>query len=199
MIALRDFLVLGLLLGCGRAAGSADPQPCGPVASELPGEASADLLAGEFRLRLVATSGEKRGSSTEGSVTLLPYDLAQPRIDLSGATDTAHAYPLYGFADLDLAAVGAAAPGDLASDDPAGPGVLVIERLTSPSGRPGRMTLRLGSEANRQGVVRFDGGFAVLRVRQVDEAGFAGSWESGTALPNAGGHFCATRLPPASR
>ena len=54
--------------------------------------------------------------------------------------------------------------------------------------------LRIGSDANRRGVLRFDGGYFVLRVQQVDESGFAGSWTSGLLEVQAEGHFCATAL-----
>jgi hypothetical protein len=70
--------------------------------------------------------------------------------------------------------------------DPESPGVLVIER-------PGQVLLRVGSEANRRGVRRFDGAFTVLRVLQVTDQGFAGAWESGVGLDRSGGHFCANR------
>ena len=42
--------------------------------------------------------------------------------------------------------------------------------------------LRVGSEANRRGVRRFDGAFTVLRVQQVTDEGFAGTWESGVDM-----------------
>ena len=65
--------------------------------------------------------------------------------------------------------------------------------------KSGRLLLRLGSLANRRDVVRFDGGYAVLRVKELNAEGFTGSWESGAPMPTASGHFCATRVQPESR
>jgi hypothetical protein len=48
-------------------------------------------------------------------------------------------------------------------------------------------------------VVRFDGGYTALRVRELNPDGFAGNWESGAPMPAARGHFCATRLQPESK
>jgi hypothetical protein len=59
--------------------------------------------------------------------------------------------------------------------------------------------LRLGSVANRRDVVRFDGGYTALRVRELNADGFAGSWESGTRTPSARGYFCATRAEVKSK
>ena len=176
-----------LLAGCGGAnAGQSDPQACAPVATT---EASMDVsrLAGEFVVRLVASSGAKRGTTTEGRLQLMPQDSAYRRLELpDGSTSSTYTLPLYGTAAVDFAAVGAVAPGDPVSADPASPGVLVIER-------PGQVMLRVGSEANRRGVRRFDGAFTVLRVQQVTDNGFAGTWESGVDLDRSGGHFCASR------
>ena len=145
------------------------------------------LLAGEFVVRLVASSGAKRGATTEGRIHLTPHDSAHRRLKLpDGSSSSTYTLPFYGTAALDFAAVGAVAPGDPASTDPESPGVLVIER-------PGQILLRVGSEANRRDVRRFDGAFTVLRVQQVTEEGFAGTWESGVDMDRSGGHFCATR------
>jgi hypothetical protein len=70
--------------------------------------------------------------------------------------------------------------------DPASPGVLVIQS-------PGRVMLRIGSEANRRGVRRFDGAYTVLRVQQSTDQGFAGTWQSGLGVDQSSGHFCANR------
>jgi len=111
---------------------------------------------------------------------------------MSTAQDTTNSYPLYGSTDVGLEAVGAVA-GDLSSEDPARPGVLVIQMPPRSDTSGARVLLRLGADANRQDLVRFDGGYTVLRVREIAGAGFAGDWESGAPLPRAGGHFCAVR------
>jgi hypothetical protein len=176
-----------LLAGCGGAnAGQSDPQACAPVAAT---EASMDAsrMAGEFALRLVASAGSKRGATAEGRLQLTAQDSAHQRLELpDGSSSPTYTLPLYGTAEIDFAEVGAVAPGDPGSSDPASPGVLVIES-------PGRVLLRVGSEANRRDVRRFDGAFTVLRVQQVTDEGFAGTWESGVDMDRSGGHFCATR------
>ena len=175
------------LASCGGAnAGQSDPQACAPVAAT---EVSMDAsrLAGEFVVRLVASSGAKRGATAEGRLQLAPQDSAHRRLQLpDGSSSSTYTLPLAGTAAVDLAAVGAVAPGDPASTDPESPGVLVIER-------PGQVMLRIGSEANRRGLQRFDGAFTVLRVQQVTDAGFVGTWQSGVAMDQSSGHFCASR------
>jgi hypothetical protein len=172
---------LALLAGCGSAnAGQSNPQPCAPV--EAPSaEVDAGKLGGEYTVRMVATAGAKRGSTAEGRMELMPHPGGHSADSSSETT-----YPLYGTAELDFASVGAVVPGDPASSDSLSPGVLVIER-------PGRVMLRVGSEANRRDVVRFDGAFTALQVTQVTDQGFAGTWRSGLGMETSEGHFCAAR------
>jgi hypothetical protein len=166
---------LVLLSACGGGnAAQADPQiqACTPV--EAGAEAvTADQLGGRYTVRIVATSGAKRGSSAEGRMELMPNTAA------GGAA-------MYGTAELDFASVGAVVPGDPGSSDPLSPGVLVLE------GSSGVM-LRVGSEANRKDVRRFDGAFTALQVTQVTDQGFAGTWRSGLGTEESAGHFCAVR------
>lgn len=186
-------LVLGIVSGCGPRPGQAEPQECAPVATGLPADASADGLGGEYQLRMVATSGGKSGSSVDGRLRLLPHDSSMRRLTLPGRTvDTATIVPLYGAAEIELSGIGAEHAGDLASLDPARPGVAVFQS-SAPSAAGSRIMLRLGSEANRRDRLRFDGAYTVLRVRRISKDGFAGNWESGAPLPRSGGHFCATR------
>jgi hypothetical protein len=177
-----------LLAGCGGAnAGQSDPQACAPVAATEDTTPDAGRLGGEFTLQLVATSGAKRGGTSGGPLRLMPQDSAYRHLELpDGSNSTTYTLPLYGTAEVDLAAVGAVAPGDVRSTDPASPGVLVIES-------PGRVMLRVGSEANRRGIRRFDGAYTALQVQQVTDQGFSGTWQSGVGTEQSGGHFCATR------
>jgi hypothetical protein len=115
---------------------------------------------------------------------------------LLGIRDTTTRYPVAGSADLDPAAIGATRTGDLGSLNPLAPGVLVIERHPPRADAPAEILLRLGAEANRRGVVRFDGGYFVLTIRRIADRGFAGSWASGTTGPGAEGYFCAERTGP---
>ena len=89
---------------------------------------------------------------------------------------------------LDREGVGAVRVGSLSSEDPESPGVLVIESQT---GAGPSILLRLGSDANRRDLVRFDGGYAVLSVIEITAESFGGTWSSGTQGPDAEGFFCA--------
>jgi hypothetical protein len=103
-------------------------------------------------------------------------------------------HPLYGSAELDLAAIDAVRVGSISSNDPAAPGVLVIERHER-AGQPPRaeITLRLGSEANRRDRQRVDGGYTALRVRELGPSGFSGTWASGLLRERSAGYFCAVK------
>ena len=158
--------------GGGNASGS-DPEACAPLEAAADSTLRADGMAGDYTVRLVATTGAKRGATSAGTVRLMAHDSARQHIVLpDGTTSTTYAFPLYGTGEIDLAPVGATAPGEIGSDDPAAPGVLVIESS-------GGVLLRLGSEANRTGVRRFDGAYTALQVRQITDKGFAGTWRSG--------------------
>jgi hypothetical protein len=182
---IRPLSVAVLLAGCGGAnAGQADPQACAPVeapASDL----SADGLAGAYSVQLVATAGAKQGARAAGRLELMALDSSY-QAATEGSADPRFGYPLHGTAEVDFAAVGATTAGDPASADPTSPGVLVIQR-------PGGVMLRLGADANRPGVRRFDGGYTVLEVHQVTEGGFAGTWRSAVELKESSGYFCAVR------
>ena len=93
-----------------------------------------------------------------------------------------------------LEQVGAHRLGDPGSQDRSAPGVLV---LTSPAAAgpagPASITLRLGSQANRSDIIRFDGAYTALYVRWVADDSFGGEWASGITGPEAKGEFCAVR------
>ena len=189
-MSVRLSLGVLLLLGCHHSAGSPGPEPCAQVADLSHVPPPADALAGEYRLQLTVDSD---AATVQGTLRLVAADPSLPaRTGPYGIPDTMHRYPLVGTAELDLAAVGAVAPGGTATTDPAAPGVLVIERVGG-SVPAERILLRLGAEANRRDQARFDGGYTVLRVGHIDRSGFRGEWESGAPLPQAHGHFCASR------
>ena len=181
-------LAVAALAACGGAnAGQADPQACAPVDTTASPDLAAAGLAGEYTVQLIATSGAKQGASAGGRMALMEQDSAYRALErVDGSVDTTFTFPLYGTAQVDFASVGATTPGDAASSDPLSPGVLVIER-------PGGVMLRVGSESNRRGVRRFDGGYTVLQVRQITDRGFAGTWRSAVGLEESGGHFCAVK------
>jgi hypothetical protein len=109
--------------------------------------------------------------------------------------DTTVVYAAFGTTDVDLPAVGAVKVGSTTSRDPTRPGVVVLERRTTTEAGPAtQITLRLGSEANRREVTRFDGGYTALYVREISGDRFAGEWASGVGRTQTRGHFCATRV-----
>ena len=148
----------------------------------------AEQLEGEYELTLVATGGKASGVLTEGRLWLYPNEPDLRSLPAAGGAVRSDASaPLYGATDVDPEVVGGLRLGDPASRDPNSPGVLLVQQGE-------RVVLRIGAEANRRGLLRFDGGYFVLRVQQVDESGFAGSWASGLLEAQAEGHFCATAL-----
>lgn len=184
-----------LLAGCRSQSGRASPERCSPVTAELPAGSSATGLAGEYRLRLVATSGAKNGAATEGSLRLDPQpDSLRYRRRLGGNRDSTVLHPYYGAADVDLALIDAVLVGSTTSLDPIQPGVLVMQRRAAGGAPSGEIILRLGSEANRSDRQRFDGGYTALRVRQIGPGRLAGAWASGVKAEQAAGYFCATRV-----
>ena len=180
---------------------------CEPTADSLEADATLADRAGRYHLILVADSSivaDPSGAAADsnrtsrravsGQLTLRRHTARPARdadsIDRSNDPST----PLYGFTDLDPKSVGAHRVGDPGSRDPSAPGVLVLER--EEYGRS-IITLRLGSDANRSDLVRYDGTYTVLSVRSIDEKGFAGSWRSGGGLGFSvtTGHFCALEVP----
>ena len=137
-------------------------------------------LGGEYALELTARSGEHSGETARGDLTLVTRDSV--------------GVPYFGWTDLQLDEVGAHRLGDPASTDRSAPGVLV---LTSPDAAdpasPVSVTLRIGSQANRSDIVRFDGAYTALYVRWIDDGSFGGDWASGVTGPEAEGDFCAVR------
>jgi hypothetical protein len=191
-IRLGPWLILAILMACHKPQAeqqvAAEQKPCEPEPDKLPAVTSLGRVEGQYRLRMAATTGKNKGATVDGRLRLAPNDtthLFRPR--MGGVPDTTTRYPFYGSVEIDLGAVDAVRPGDLTSLDPDLPGVLAIES-------PNAVMLRLGTESNRPGVVRFDGAYTVLRVRRVQADGFDGSWSSGASLPIAGGYFCAVRM-----
>lgn len=133
-------------------------------------------MVGTFGVTLIATSGDSAGRAVVG------------RLDLAATSREDAA--LVGSTDLSVEAVAALRLGDLTGAVDSAPGVAVFE---SGGDRP-NILLRLGSEANAAGVVRFDGGYTVLEVLRMDDSGFRGSWRSGVTANSATGYFCALRI-----
>jgi hypothetical protein len=180
-------------MGCRAAASGTTPENCSPVASVLPAGSSGEGIGGEYQLRLVATSGTKVGSTVDGTLRLQPHT-GELRYRSRPAADSSVVHPLYGAAELDLGAVDAVQVGSIGSTDPSAPGVLVIERHERAGQTPrAEITLRLGSEANRRDRQRVDGGYTALRVQELSQSGFSGTWASGILRERSAGYFCAVR------
>jgi hypothetical protein len=132
--------------------------------------------------------------TADGRLALRPQaDSLQRSPPMLGVHDITTIYPVAGaLDDIDPEALGATRTGALEAGDPLAPGVLGIERRTAAGASPS-ILLRLGSDANRRGVVRFDGGYFVLTVQRLQPRGFIGTWSSGSAGEKAAGYFCAER------
>ena len=171
-------------LACWCQAPAVEASSGTPADGCVPGEhrlATTATLAGHAgRYRLTLMDGD--GQRVQGALTLVAPPAGSPRV-LSSATISLH-----GFTDVNLAAVGAERVGDPDSRAPDAPGVLVLE-----STRAGvrSILLRLGSTANRQGLLRYDGSYTVLDVLTISADGFAGRWRSGGRQAEVQGDFCA--------
>ncbi len=183
--------MLAVLMACHKPQAEqqvgAEQRPCEAPPDSLPAATTLGKAQGHYRLRMAATAGKQKGATVDGRLRLAPNDRSHLFRSHMGVPDTVTRYPFYGSAEIDLAAVDAVKPGELTSFDPDLPGVLAIET-------PKSVMLRLGTESNRPGVVRFDGGYTVLRVRRVQADGFDGTWNSGASMPLGGGYFCAVRM-----
>ena len=147
------------------------------------GPSGLESLEGKFLLRMSADTGNRMGYEAEGSLTLIRRDSTN--------------VPLSGWTTVDPAKIGAYRLGDPASRDPAAPGVLVLTRPGTPGAQESHSTvLRLGSQANRSDIIRFDGAYTALHVRWIEKDEFGGDWASGVQGTEASGEFCAVRVPP---
>ena len=188
-------LLMALACHSARPEAQLVTDPCRPPTGTLPRTATAGGLAGEYRLHITATSGPSAGQWVEGGLRLRPVaDSLARAVVVLGVRDTTTSHPLAGTTDLDPTALGAVRTGDLATDDDEAPGVLVIERHPAKPDAGAEIMLRLGADANRRGVLRYDGGFFALTVRSIGPRGFAGTWSSGAAGRGAEGYFCAERV-----
>lgn len=179
-------LVLAAALFFAGCSGNQAPEPvldwgaCRDGASDSESLVRVGGLGGDYVLELTTVAGEQAGATARGALTLVPRDST--------------GVPYFGWTDLQVAEVGAHRLGDPASTNRSAPGVLV---LTSPevtdSAGPASITLRIGSQANRSDIVRFDGAYTALYVRWIDTDSFGGDWASGLTGPEAEGDFCALR------
>ncbi len=189
-----SLVVVAGVLGCGSNQNQVAAAPvCEAAEGDLPMDATAETWAGQYRLVMVATAGDSAGRSTAGSMQL-SVQSEELQIPPMGSADDGTRMLMYGSTEVDLKRILAVEVGVLDSDDPLAPGVLVLERpVELDGGSSMEITVRLGSEANRRGVTRFDGGYTALFVRQASPGGFAGNWASGVTGQLSSGHFCASK------
>ncbi len=183
-------LLLAAGAGACRAQPAVAPAPCAPVPAGA-ATAGPDVLAGWYRLTLVATQGARTGRSVAGELRLQAHERPAPQVGVR--------YPVRGTASIALDSVGAQAPGDIGSADAARPGVLGVEWRRSGGARPDprpQLTLRFGANANGPDTGQIEGVHMALFVDSITGSGFAGRWNSGVENQRAGGHFCANRVTP---
>ena len=128
--------------------GRASTPTCVPPDGPLAVDASLEGRAGEYRLTMVEEVDGTATRTAEGSLLLLDQvDTLREFAGGAGGLIPGVTSPLFGSTDVNVEGVGAVRVGSLSSEDPASPGVLVIESATgaSPS-----ILLRLGSDANRR-------------------------------------------------
>jgi hypothetical protein len=159
----------------------------------LAADASLEGRVGDYLLTMVEEVDGTPTRTVEGSLVLLTQVEALRQFEGSaGGSIPGVSSPLFGSTDVNVEDVGAVRVGSLSSQDPASPGVLVIE---SETGTNPSILLRLGSDANRRDLVRFDGGYAALTVVEIRAESFSGTWSSGARGPDSEGFFCATQNP----
>jgi len=172
----------------GRTGAAGDE--CRPVEGPFTASTPWDSLSGSWRLTLVAGSGSKAGQSVEGALTLRAQDPALRSVDRPGPTTVT--VPVIGTTDIVLEDVGAVRIGDVRSTDSLQPGV-TIWASQSPDGVVSAV-MRIGQEVLRSDVVRIEGGYTALFLRQVSVNAIRGGWASGVTTEEAKGYFCAERV-----
>ena len=181
---------VGSATGTATEEGAPAPE-CVPPEGPLPGYASLEGRVGEYRLTMIEEIDGGPSRTAEGSLTLLVQAESLRQFSGSaGGSIPGVTSPLFGSTDVNVESVGAVRVGNLSSEDPASPGVLVIE---SETGASPSILLRFGSYANRRDLVRFDGGYTVLSVVEITAQSFSGTWSSGARGPESEGFFCATQ------
>jgi hypothetical protein len=186
---------------CAQEVGSA--LRCEPVEDSLRTSVEARLVPGVYQLVMVATGGPAAGKRVEGRLELRrtalsdrsPHTGAGPERPDTGMT------PLYGFSDLDFAAVGVSlSPGSEipapTSRDPIYPGLLAHVQNWGSHTHPQQNALTVGTQSNVRAKLEahmVDGPGAGLWVRRLRTDGFEGTWRP-WGRGGGWGYFCAVRL-----
>jgi hypothetical protein len=176
--------------GNSRPGKAASGDGCLPVEGRLAADVPWDSLPGSWRLTLVATAGPKAGTRVEGTMTLQARDPAVRRMESPGSTVIT--VPIFGTTDVALEEVGAVRIGNVESADSSQPGLAIW--VSEVPDRSVSAVLRIGQEALRTDIVRFDGGYTALFLQEVSSSSIRGGWKSAvTPMESSSGHFCAVR------
>lgn len=183
-------LTCATLACAGRGRSGTAGVECRPSEGPFTATAPWDSLAGTWQLTLVAAAGPMAGHREEGALWLRTQDTALQRVDRPGPTTVT--VPVIGTTDIELEQVGAVRIGDVRSADPLQPGVAIWVSRAS-DGRVAAV-MRIGQEAIRSNLLRFDGGYTALFLRQVSANVIRGGWASGVSTETVSGYFCAARV-----
>jgi hypothetical protein len=184
-------LALGACAGRNQAGGEASARECLPVEGRLAAGVPWDSLSGRWRLTLVATAGPRAGSRVAGLMTLQVRAPEVRRMDAPGSAVIT--VPVMGSSDIAVESVGAVRIGNVQAADPTQPGLAIW--VTEGPDSAVSAVLRIGQEPLRTDIVRFDGGYTALFLREVSSTRIRGGWTSAVSVrePAASGHFCAVR------
>jgi hypothetical protein len=165
-----------------------------PSAASVP-----TLPAGDYRLTLHADCGRRKGSSSEGSLTLVPASPTDQSSTSGAVVVDLHGTPqFYGWTPLDFQSVDASICSDArtppaTSRDPMRPGALVL-----PKERAARPIILIGTLSNlRTGSLFYDGCGIGLVVNDFDGTCYRGTWGKWGIFPGGSGTFraCPGRHP----
>jgi len=175
-------------------AGAVPAADCVPVDGQLAASAPWDSLNGSWMLEMVAVTGDSSGVRAAGTLTLRAQDPALRPVVRAGMTGVT--VPVIGATDIALERVGAVRIGDVGSLDPRKPGVSIW--VSPATATTLSAVMRIGQEEIQSDLVRFDGGYTALYLRQVSATAIRGGWASAVAGTAASGYFCAERVEKAS-
>lgn len=184
-------VTVGVAMACGQNSPSPE-QACEPTDATLSSDVAIENLAGDFTITFVATGADTADHTYTTGLSLHATDADHQQVMMPGDRPMPDVTtPYYGTLESNLRDMGAVDVGNVQSLDVSQPGALVLYSGQD-AGTP-QITIRFGSEANRYGSMRFDGGYFVLRVRELTEGSIRGSWASGVTGNDVEGYFCATK------
>jgi hypothetical protein len=191
------FWTIARAISCvGLALGQEPSQPSASAGSNEPG---VHLAPGVYRVTLRATEGPKSGHQVSGLLHL-KKSTCEDRSEQTGERVEDCQYlcmwPIYGWTDVDLRAVGAAVPNSgssapaPSSRDPLHPGVLEVLGDCDEPEKPKIHLLAIGTVLNRRDpYAANDGPGIVVRVLRSRSNCLDGEWSEGGRSSDASGSF----------